>query len=67
MRKLSSEELAGLELPVDLLIRPHAQRGLKTQNAVRRLPLRVLLEPDELQLLIDWYRQRLEEEAANPA
>ncbi|WP_455233029.1 hypothetical protein [Geopseudomonas aromaticivorans] len=66
MRKLSSEELAGLELPVDLLIRPHAQRGLKTQNAVRRLPLRVLLEPAELKLLIDWYRQRQEEEASNP-
>jgi len=66
MRKLSSEELAGLELPVDLLIRPHALRKLKTLNAVRRLPLSVLLEPDELQLLTDWYRQRLEEEATNP-
>lgn len=67
MRRLSSEELAGLDLPVDLLIRPHAQRGLKTQNAVRRLPLRVLLEPDELELLIDWCRQRQEEEGTNPA
>lgn len=67
MRRLSSEELAGLDLPVDLLIRPHAQRGLKTQNAVRLLPLRVLLEPDELKLLIDWYRQRQEEEATSPA
>lgn len=67
MRRLSSDELARLELPVDLLIRPHAQRGLKTQNAVRRLPLRVLLEPDELKLLVDWYRQRQEEERENPS
>ncbi|MCR4507773.1 hypothetical protein NUV66_00535 [Pseudomonas sp. 32.2.56] len=66
MRRLTSEEQAGLELPVDLLIRPHAQRGLKTQNAVRRFPLRDLLEPDELTLLIDWYRERQSEEHKNP-
>ncbi|MGV8863203.1 MAG: hypothetical protein ACOH2T_18810 [Pseudomonas sp.] len=65
-RRLSSDEIAGLALPVDLLVRPHAQRGLKTQNATRRLPLHVLLEPDELQLLLDWYRERQEEEAASP-
>ncbi|VFT45554.1 Uncharacterised protein [Pseudomonas aeruginosa] len=45
MRRLSKDEQARIELPVDLLIRPHAQRGLKTQNAVRSLPLRELLEP----------------------
>lgn len=66
MRRLSSDELAKLDLSVDLLIRPHAQRGLKTQNAVRRLPLYVLLEPDELTLLIDWYRERQDEESKNP-
>lgn len=66
MRRLSSNELVGMELPVDLLIRPHAHRGLKTQNAVRRLPLRELLEPDELTLLIDWYRERQYEENQNP-
>lgn len=66
MRRLTSEEQAGLELPVDLLIRPHAQRGLKTQNAVRRFPLRDLLEPDELTLVIDWYRERQSEELKNP-
>ncbi len=66
MRRLSLDEGAGLELPVDLLIRPHAQRGLKTQNAVRRLPLREVLEADELELLIKWYRERRAEERINP-
>lgn len=65
-RRLSSDEQAELELPVDLLIRPHAQRGLKTQNAVRRLALRELLEPDELKMLIDWYRERQSEEQQSP-
>nr|WP_241201295.1 hypothetical protein [Pseudomonas toyotomiensis] len=65
MRRLSKDEQARIELPVDLLIRPHAQRGLKTQNAVRSLPLRELLEPDELTLLIDWYRERQQEESQN--
>lgn len=66
-RRLSSNEIAELALPVDLLIRPHSQRGLKTQNATRRLPLHVFLEPDELELLLDWHRQRQDEEAINPA
>lgn len=66
-RRLSGNELAGLALPVDLLVRPHSQRGLKTQNATRRSPLNVLLEPNELELLLDWHRQRLDEEAINPA
>lgn len=66
MRRLSSDGLAGLELPVDLLIRPHVLRQLKTLNAVRNLPLRVLLEPEELQLLIEWYRERRAEERINP-
>ena len=65
-RRLSSNELSDLALPVDLLVRPHSQRGLKTQNATRRLPLHVLLEPSELELLLDWHRQRLDEEAINP-
>jgi hypothetical protein len=62
MRRLSSEEIFELNLPVDLMIRPHALRGLKTQNAVRRLPLRVLLEPDELDLILEWFGQRKGEE-----
>lgn len=66
MRRLSREELAELALPVDLLIRPHTQRGLKTQNATRRLSLRALLEPEELELLCDWHRQRQDEETLNP-
>lgn len=61
-RRLSVKELSELKLPVDLLIRPHALRGLKTQNAVRRLPLRVLLQPDELDLLLEWFEQRKNEE-----
>lgn len=60
MRKLT---LAELDLSVDLLVRPHAQRGLKTQNSVRRLPLRMLLEPDELTLMMSWYQQRQIEES----
>ncbi|MCY1503441.1 hypothetical protein D9M68_375660 [compost metagenome] len=67
MRILSNQELAGLELPVDLLVRPHAQRGLKTQNSVRRLPLRLLLEPEELELLMVWYQQRQVEETRAPS
>lgn len=63
MRKLTLPELVDLDLPVDLLVRPHAQRGLKTQNSVRRLPLRMLLEPDELTLLMSWYQQRQVEES----
>lgn len=66
MHRLSKEELAELALPIDLLIRPHAQRGLKTQNATRRLSIRALLEPEELELLCDWYRQRQDEETLNP-
>jgi integrase len=66
MRVLSAEELASLELPVDLLIRPHALRMLKSQNSVRRLPLNILLEPEELKLLIKWHQKRIVEEAANP-
>ncbi|MEH6671348.1 hypothetical protein [Halopseudomonas sp.] len=66
MRRLSEKEILELDLPVDLLIRPHALRGLKTQNAVRRLPLRVLLEPDELDLLLEWFEQRKGEEKVHP-
>lgn len=67
MRRISAAELTKLDLPVDVLVRPHAQRGLKTQNAVRRLPLHVLLEPDELELLLEWHQQREAEELRNPA
>lgn len=67
MRRLSGQELADLELPIDLLVRPHAQRGLKTQNSVRRLPLRLLLEPNELALLMCWHQERQAEERSAPA
>ena len=61
-RRLTATELAELKLPVDLLVRPHAQRGLKTQNSVRRLSLRVLLEESELELITQWHRERQAEE-----
>lgn len=67
MRILSNQELAELGQPVDLLIRPHAQRGLKTLNSVRRLPLRLLLEPDELEMLMRWYKERQAEECRAPS
>lgn len=66
MRVLSNQQLADLDLPVDLLVRPHAQRGLKTQSSVRRLPLRILLERDELELLSGWYKERQAEERGSP-
>ncbi|MBA1210474.1 MULTISPECIES: tyrosine-type recombinase/integrase [Pseudomonas] len=66
MRKLSLTELVHMDLPIDLLVRPHALRGLKTQNSVRRLPLVTLLEPDELTLLMSWCQQRQAEEGKKP-
>ena len=41
-----------------LLIRPFAERSLKSRNATRAIPLYVLLEPDELQLLSEWVQIR---------
>ena len=55
-----------IDLAVDLMIRPSNERGLKTLNSVRRLPLTILLEPNEIVLLRDWWKQRQEEEAEKP-
>lgn len=60
---LSPERLHALELPLNLHIRPHYNRTLKNRNATRTLPLRVLLEPDELVLIENLALQRDEEEA----
>lgn len=61
--RLSPERLEALELEVSLHIRPHAQRCLKTRNSTRTLPLRLLLEPDELRLITELAQQRDAEEA----
>ncbi|MGE0048855.1 MAG: tyrosine-type recombinase/integrase [Acidithiobacillus sp.] len=41
-----------------LLIRPFAERSLKSRNATRAIPLYALLEAEELQLLADWVQGR---------
>lgn len=66
LKLLSPDQLGALELPVSLHIRPHAQRALKTRNSTRTLPLHVLLEPDELQLIERLARLRDDEETKNP-
>ncbi|MBU2758676.1 tyrosine-type recombinase/integrase [Acidithiobacillus sulfurivorans] len=47
-----------LEGQARLLIRPFSERRLKTRNATRALPLDVLLENDELELLRKWIAYR---------
>lgn len=66
LKLLSPGKLSALELPVSLHIRPHAQRALKTRNSTRTLPLRILLEPDELQLIERLAQLRDDEEIKNP-
>jgi integrase len=46
---------------VELLIRPWEERGLKTSNSTRKLPLYALLTEHELQLICDWKAKRLTE------
>ena len=47
--------------PAELLIRPWKERRLKTPNATRKIPLYALLPEEELNLLVEWKRQRLGE------
>src|SRR5690606_36695559 len=61
-RQWSGEEISDLQLDMDLLGRPHAQRRLKTRKARRRLPVHILLSPEVLEILKAWYRERMEEE-----
>lgn len=42
----------------EIVLRPHARRGLKTRSATRRIPLHILLPKDELDLLISWHKDR---------
>lgn len=66
LKLLSPDQLTALGLPVSLHIRPHAQRALKTRNSTRTLPLHVLLEPEELQMIERLARLRDDEEVKNP-
>lgn len=66
LERLSPDQLAALELPVNLHIRPHAQRALKTRNSTRTLSLHVLLEADELQLIERLAQLRDDEELKSP-
>lgn len=66
LKLLSPGQQTALELPVSLHIRPHSQRALKTRNSTRTLPLHVLLEPDELQLIERVARLRDDEEEKSP-
>jgi len=66
LKRLSPERFIVLERPINLHIRPHAQRALKTRNSTRTLPLHVLLEPDELQLIERLAQLRDDEELKSP-
>ena len=66
LKRLSPERFTVLERPINLHIRPHAQRALKTRNSTRTLPLHVLLEPDELQLIERLAQLRDDEELKSP-
>lgn len=46
----------------ELIVRPTQARKLKSLSATRRIPLHVLLPPDELRLLLSWKAYRLREE-----
>jgi integrase len=47
-----------LEKSGDILVRPHAQRRLKSISSRRRIPICALMEPDELDRLNRWITQR---------
>lgn len=46
----------------DILVRPHPGRRLKSVSSKRRMPLTALLEPDELNRLLEWANRRAQEE-----
>ena len=46
----------------DILVRPHPGRRLKSVSSKRRMPLTALLEPDELNRLLEWANRRIQEE-----
>lgn len=52
-------------LSVELTLRSHSMRRLKTRHAQRRLPLDVLLTADELTEFVDYVRLRRSEQDSN--
>lgn len=50
---------------VEILIRPHSERNLKTSNALRTLLLNGFLEKDEQQRVMRWLTRRKNEESIN--
>ena len=55
-----------LDGPAELLIRPSEIRKLKSDNALRRLPLAVLLTEEELLEIISWHKFRVDQQGAKP-
>lgn len=58
--KLEMQDLHDDE-PAELLVRPHANRRLKTKSSTRKIPLYALLEPEELALLKQWKAKRMKQ------
>lgn len=49
-----------------LLVRPHAERRLKTHNSKRSIPLRPFLSYEEMRFLKDFLSRRINQEKADP-
>ena len=49
-----------------LLVRPHAERRLKTHNSKRSIPLRPFLSYEEMRFLNDFLTRRINQEKADP-
>lgn len=68
VQKIQLRDLPGVSEPElenpQLLIRPSAFGSVKTNAAIRRLPLSVLLTAEELRELRYWTQQRLSEQVA---
>lgn len=50
---LRIRDIQGRHRP-ELILRTTSKRRLKSRNSTRRLPLHILLQPEELQLLLKW-------------
>ena len=48
------------------LIQPHDERGLKTENSKRNIPIEIFLPEPELNDLLAWHQARIEEEKISP-
>ena len=53
---LRVRDIMGRHKP-ELVLRPTSKRGLKTSGSSRRIPLHLLLPPDEMALLHEWLSQ----------